>query len=34
MADKLDDVRNALQQGDLKTASTLARLFTLTPVAV
>ena len=31
---KLDDVRNALRQGDLKTASTLVRLFTLTPVAV
>ena len=31
---KLDDVREALRRGDVKTASRLARLFTLTPVAV
>jgi hypothetical protein len=31
---KLDDVREALRRGDLKTASHKARLFTLTPVAV
>jgi hypothetical protein len=31
---KLDDVREALRKGDLDTASRLARLFTLTPVAV
>ena len=31
---KLDDVREALRQGDIKTASHKARLFTLTPVAV
>lgn len=31
---KLDDVREALRKGDLKTASRLARVFTLTPVAV
>jgi len=31
---KLDDVRAALRKGDLDTASRLARLFTLTPVAV
>jgi len=31
---KLDDVRYALRKGDLKTASRLARIFTLTPVAV
>jgi hypothetical protein len=30
---KLDDVRNALKQGDLRTASRLARVFSLTPVA-
>jgi len=29
---KLDDVRAALRRGDLKTASHLARVFTLTPV--
>ena len=31
---KLDDVREALRNGDLDTASRLARLYTLTPVAV
>jgi len=31
---KLDDVRDALRRGDLKAASRLARVFTLTPVAV
>jgi len=31
-ARKLDDVREALQQGDLETASRLARVFRLTPV--
>lgn len=31
---KLDDVRDALHRGDLKAASRLARVYTLTPVAV
>jgi hypothetical protein len=31
---KLDDVRQALRKGDLDTASRLARLYTLTPVAI
>ena len=31
-AEKLDEVRRALQQGDLKRASQLARVFELTPV--
>ena len=31
---KLDDVREALQRGDIKAASRLAKVFTLTPVAV
>lgn len=31
---KLDDVREALRRGDLKTAGQLGRIFTLTPVAV
>lgn len=31
---KLDDVRMALRQGDLSTASRYSRVFTLTPVAV
>jgi len=31
---KLDDVREALRRGDLQTASRLARVYTLTPVAV
>ena len=33
-ASKLDDVRDALRQGDLEAASRLASVFTLTPVAV
>jgi hypothetical protein len=33
-AEKLDDVREALRRGDLKTAGKLARVFKLTPVAV
>ncbi len=31
---KLDDVREALRRGDVKSAARLARVFTLTPVAV
>lgn len=31
---KLDDVRDALRRGDIKTATGLARVYTLTPVAV
>lgn len=31
---KLDDVREALRRGDIKSAARLARVFTLTPVAV
>jgi hypothetical protein len=31
---KLDDAREALRQGDVKSAAKLARIFTLTPVAV
>lgn len=31
---KLDDVRDALRRGDIKAASRLARIFTLTPAAV
>jgi len=31
---KLDDVRDALRRGDVKFASQLARIFTLTPVAI
>jgi len=31
---KLDDVRDALRRGDVKAASRLARVFTLTPVGV
>jgi hypothetical protein len=31
---KLDDVRDALRRGDLKTAANLARIYTLSPVAV
>lgn len=31
-ARKLDDVRQALRQGDLKKAARLARVFNLTPV--
>lgn len=33
-AQKLDDVRNYIQRGDLQSASRLARLYTLTAVAV
>ena len=33
-AQKLDTVREALRRGDLKKASQLARVFTLTPVTV
>ena len=33
-AKRLDDVREALRRGDVKGASRLARIFTLTPVAV
>ena len=33
-ARKLDDVREALRIGDLEAATRLARVFTLTPVAV
>ncbi len=31
---RLDDVREALRRGDIKTAGSLARVFALTPVAV
>ncbi len=31
---KLDDVRDALRRGDVQAASRIARIFTLTPVAV
>lgn len=31
---KLDDVREALRRGDIRTAARQARVFTLTPVAV
>jgi hypothetical protein len=31
---KLDDVRQALRQGDVKSAAKLGRIYTLTPVAV
>lgn len=31
---KLDDVRDALRRGDVKAASQLARIFTLTPVTL
>ncbi|MBI3986856.1 MAG: hypothetical protein HY343_08055 [Lentisphaerae bacterium] len=31
---RLDDVRDALRRGDVKTAVRLARVFVLTPVAV
>jgi hypothetical protein len=33
-ARKLDDVRTALKNGDIKAASRLARVYKLTPVAV
>ncbi len=32
-AKKLDDVREALRKGDVKTATRLARIYTLKPVA-
>ena len=32
-AQRLDDVREALRKGDIQSASRLARVFTLTPVA-
>lgn len=31
---KLDDVREALRKGDVKFATKLARVYTLTPVAI
>ena len=31
---KLDDVRDALRRGDIEIATSLARIYTLTPVAV
>ena len=31
---RLDDVREALRRGDVKTAAKYSRVFTLTPVAV
>ena len=31
---KLDDVREALRKGDLKTAARLAKVFALTPITV
>ncbi len=31
---KLDDVRGALRRGDIKRAAQIARVFTLTPVAI
>lgn len=33
-ANKLDDVRDALRKGDIKSAAKFGRIFTLTPVAV
>ena len=33
-AQKLDDVREALRRGDIKSAGRFSRVFTLTPVAV
>ena len=33
-AQKLDEVREALQKGDLKTASQRARVYSLTPIAL
>jgi hypothetical protein len=33
-ASKLDDVREALRRGDIKTASRYGRVYTLTPLAV
>ena len=31
---KLDDVREALRRGDVRSAARLSRVFTLTPVAI
>ena len=31
---KLDDVRDALRRGDIRTAANLARIYTLSPVAL
>ena len=31
---KLDDIRDALRRGDVKSAARLARVFTLTPVTL
>jgi hypothetical protein len=31
---KLDDIRDALRHGDIEAAAGMARIFTLTPVAV
>jgi hypothetical protein len=31
---KLDDVRTALRQGDIKAAAKMARVYSLTPIAV
>lgn len=31
---KLDDVRDALRRGDVKTAARLARVYSLTPIAI
>ena len=31
---KLDDVREALRQGDVKSAARLARVYTLTPLGI
>ena len=33
-AQKLDEVRRALRKGDIKAAARLARIYSLTPVAV
>ena len=33
-AQKLDNVRDALRRGDIKSAARLARVFSLTPIAV
>ncbi|MBN1188968.1 MAG: hypothetical protein JXA46_04385 [Dehalococcoidales bacterium] len=31
---KLDDIRETLQRGDIKSATKLARIYTLTPVSI
>ena len=31
---KLDDVRDALRRGDVRSAARLSRVFTLTPIAI